>query len=555
MTRDFSKDQRDDRRPYARHASTGGQHPNQGSSKPARPRLSRDAVDRAWENGATRKYADYRPLQNSQPSAGQRPGRPGSSFERSRQPQNRAAYNARSKPFHSPSPSSHQGYQTHGASSSERGPRNSYGADRHGSDRQNWQPERRGRDTRSSSFEAGRGRGPYQPDRSPRSAQHNRSDAPTRSYRENTPRSFDRSHERFERSNQRDHAAPYRSQDTRPFERGERPERSARPFQNGYHAPDRSNYRAQDTRPFERGERPERSARPFQNGYGAPDRSNYRAQDTRPFERNERPERSARPFQNSYHAPDRPNSQEMRSFEHDEHAKRSPRPFQNGYHAPDRPNYRTQSTRPERPVRTSQANRKSGSRPNSGPARRDTYNPRWQSRPNAQAQARHEPHIYARPEAEQFEGDYERFDAANQGQPDTQSQNALPHVTRLPDGRVLKGSRPEQRKQARFWTDVTSEAATLVPKPRPAKATPSEQPPVPAAETASETVQPAHKGPNGTTRVVRTVKTSRSGQASSRAAKVARRSGKKKATDKPAGPILRPSQRGFKWPAPPTSQE
>ena len=59
MTRDFKNQRREDRRPDSRGSSSrrfGEERP----SRPARPRLNRDMVDRAWENGARQNHADYR---------------------------------------------------------------------------------------------------------------------------------------------------------------------------------------------------------------------------------------------------------------------------------------------------------------------------------------------------------------------------------------------------------------------------------------------------------------------------------------------------------------
>src|SRR5258708_12591789 len=61
------------------------------------------------------------------------------------------------------------------------------------------------------------------------------------------------------------------------------------------------------------------------------------------------------------------------------------------------------------------------------------------------------------------------------------------HVTRLPDGRVLKGPRPVQRKNAQFWTDVTQETESLlepVVAPTPLTEEPTHQTvPVPRTNT------------------------------------------------------------------------
>ncbi len=51
MTRDFNKQRRDNERPYSRHSSSS-RYGEERSPRPARPRLNRETVDRAWENGA-----------------------------------------------------------------------------------------------------------------------------------------------------------------------------------------------------------------------------------------------------------------------------------------------------------------------------------------------------------------------------------------------------------------------------------------------------------------------------------------------------------------------
>ena len=42
----------------------------------------------------------------------------------------------------------------------------------------------------------------------------------------------------------------------------------------------------------------------------------------------------------------------------------------------------------------------------------------------------------------------------------TDQRNA--HVTRLPNGRVLKGTPDEQHKKAEFWTEIAQESDELV---------------------------------------------------------------------------------------------
>jgi hypothetical protein len=112
------------------------------------------------------------------------------------------------------------------------------------------------------------------------------------------------------------------------------------------------------------------------------------------------------------------------------------------------------------------------------PYERGASKPFNQSRPtrNAQRPAR-------RPQrfTEQFEGDYERF---NDDEDDIPHPSPRPsgrpfrgergnrasyeqppeerHVTRLPDGRVLKGPRAVQRRDAEFWTEVAEDTDELL---------------------------------------------------------------------------------------------
>src|SRR5271167_3394020 len=67
MTKDFNEQRRGDVRPSSRNQSSG-RHGEERSPRPARPRLNRETVDRAWESGASRNHADYRPrTTNGQP--------------------------------------------------------------------------------------------------------------------------------------------------------------------------------------------------------------------------------------------------------------------------------------------------------------------------------------------------------------------------------------------------------------------------------------------------------------------------------------------------------
>ncbi|HLX57198.1 MAG TPA: hypothetical protein VKR83_09260 [Ktedonobacteraceae bacterium] len=88
MTRDFNKQRRDDERPDSRNSSSG-RYGEERSPRPARPRLNRDTVDRAWENGARQNHADYRArnMQNGQS--------PRENWRRPQQSGQPSAYNGR----------------------------------------------------------------------------------------------------------------------------------------------------------------------------------------------------------------------------------------------------------------------------------------------------------------------------------------------------------------------------------------------------------------------------------------------------------------------------
>lgn len=228
--------------------------------------------------------------------------------------------------------------------------------------------------------------------------------------------------------------------------------------------------------------------------------------------------------------------------------------------------------------------------------RRDHTDPRWQARPNGRRDdAPYEPRGYARHQGQQFEGDYEhfantderhsgprRFDSPNQnpaGRPFQGRQNRQDfqeprargyhqerrerpsnqeyrgnrpfreqrkeyeqdepeerHITRLPDGRVLKGSRPSQRKQARFWQEVSEDTDTLLNEVH--------LPEVEAPQGESDTAQPLAEGEEGSSEEASTAAPKKR---RARPASAIARSKKGAPTGRTSsGP--KPSQRGFKWP-------
>ena len=203
----------------------------------------------------------------------------------------------------------------------------------------------------------------------------------------------------------------------------------------------------------------------------------------------------------------------------------------------------------------------------------------------------------------QFEGDYESFNeqpdhsnynerpsrpsrsedrpfrgsTGNRGQRETQRQrDGRPyerHVTPLPDGRVIKGSRPAQRRNARFWTDVSEETDELMNTVSSATQDGSE--PVTDSQELSEaqetTVIPENVGEvadnepdNGnneqdaadTENAHTTLETDNNSEFAATREAIRRRTRaasavvreKKENRSKSSGP--KPSQRGFKWPTP-----
>ncbi len=109
-------------------------------------------------------------------------------------------------------------------------------------------------------------------------------------------------------------------------------------------------------------------------------------------------------------------------------------------------------------------------------------------------------------------------------------------MTKLPDGRVIKGPRQEQRKNAEFWTDIEENADALLDGVHNHQV---EEAPTPPKQSADEQGQPQAKKAQG------------NAKSRNRATSAAARSkiaSKKRA--KMNGALPRPSRRGFKWPTP-----
>ena len=181
-------------------------------------------------------------------------------------------------------------------------------------------------------------------------------------------------------------------------------------------------------------------------------------------------------------------------------------------------------------------------------------NPRWQSRPGFQRQygsRRQEADEHPSQEDEQFEGDYERYNAPRHSEGRFQGnagrrQYRKPereerHVTRLPDGRVLKGSRPAQRKNARFWKDVTHDTEELL-SPIETSSDQVTTNKVPGEQEKPTPAKDERQRTQGHPRKASTLGRGKKGPT--------KKAGTKSPKPRSSGP--KPSQRGFKWP---TSQE
>jgi hypothetical protein len=201
---------------------------------------------------------------------------------------------------------------------------------------------------------------------------------------------------------------------------------------------------------------------------------------------------------------------------------------------------------------------------------RDAQNPRWQSRPAARQDSfsQERPDVNKR-EGELFEGDYEHFDTTigqhnvkpgrpykgNKKEGKTRVEPEERHVTRLPDGRVLKGSRPAQRKEAQFWTGIANETEGLIKQvetPETLETLETLEAPV-VSETS--TTSPEEKAtredavqssPAQGKEKPKALRKPRSHAASA----IASNKKEKKKAAKPRSTGPKPSQHGYKWPSP-----
>jgi len=384
MTREFNKQRRDDSRPSFRDRSSNNNGEERSSSYPARPRLNRETVDRAWESGAQQKHADYRTRSNN--------GQPPRNNWRNQQPSE-----------YSSSQNGHGGNRPFNN-------RQEHYRDNPRSFERTYDDPNGPRNPRARSF------GPNNTNRQPYDNNRPGERRPYDNARPGERRPYD--------NNRPGERRPYdnaRPGERRPYDNNRPGER--RPYDNA---------RPGERRPYDNNRPGER--RPYDNG-----RPDYRRDNNRPGNRDEH-----------FQGQDRGRDNRRPDFERNE------RPFSNNRQGPPRGQY---SPRPTP----------------------DTRNPRWQSRTWTQREASPEEqqeHSSRASYNEQFEGDYEHFNNEERPAPrDTSHRGGKPevrkprpneeeekHVTRLPDGRVIKGPRPHQRQEARFWTEVKDDTDSLVSK-------------------------------------------------------------------------------------------
>ena len=291
---------------------------------------------------------------------------------------------------------------------------------------------------------------------------------------------------------------------------------------------------------------------------GSPDNRQRQPQDQRPpFRENERNRGyqgrgSDEPGQRDFKRNDRPPRNFDRQARDNERDGNSSRSFER------KPRDFERNDRPQR-------NYAGGNRPFYPAGQRDTQNPRWQSRPTARqdSSSRERPGVNGQ-EGELFEGDYERFDTPGSQRnvkPERPSRGSKTggktrpepeerHVTRLPDGRVLKGPRPAQRKNAQFWTDIASETEELI---QHVETPVTSETPVVSETVATPEVKPAKEKAVQGSAANETKETKAPRKARSRAASAiasSKKEAKKEKTAKPRSSGPKPSQRGFKWPSP-----
>lgn len=484
-------------RPSSREQSSS-RYGDERSPRPARPRLNRETVDRAWESGAPSRHADYRTRSNNG-NRGQAP-------------------------------------------------------------RNNWRDDQQNGQNRQGGQYPTRNNRPSYGDRP--------------GERPASPRRFDHTTHGSQgyQSNQRPPSRPFNA---------DRPDRPNRPYGNSRPSSPEHRDGNRSERGYSRPYEPRPSYRTNEQGGG------FQRRNTNYNERTEYNDRDGR-------------------------SERGPRQFERNNHG-NASNYNGRPTRPTQSFdrdRRSPGNSYRDTRSPRDTEAPDTRNPRWQSRPAAQRESsyrREQNDFQSQSGRERYEGDYERFnDTENKprfaGRPSQRYEKSKPrrldskkprlevqerHVTPLPDGRVLKGPRPVQRKNAEFWTGIaqntdelldgvkevsTSQAQTTdesaVEQVPSANDSPAVQA-LPVNDSVVEQALPAKDSgeaqellSNANLEVevqeqtvaeegTPPVKTKPRNRATSAAARSKKASDKQKDTQaKTSGPKPRPSKRGFKWPTP-----
>ncbi len=510
MTRDFNKQQRDDERPSFRNKPSN-KYGEERSPRPARPRLNRETVDRAWESGAQTQHHDYRPRStNGQPTRNGQPTNRYSEYSsRDNSNGNRPPYGNRSESSRPPYGNRSEGRPPYGNRSE--GNRPPYGN------------RSEGRPPYGNRSEGG-SRPPYGNRSEGRPPYGNRSEGGSRPpygnhYEDNRPPYGNRS--------EGGSRPPYgnRSEGSRP-PYGNRSEGGSRP-PYGNRSEGRPPYgnRSEDSRPpygnrreYDRGGNP--GGRPYTN-QGSPNYRNTDADEPR--------------HQPSNRFNGQPSERRDSNFRGNDRNSR----FDNG---------RGQDFKrdEQRPLREDQRNIAREEQRDSSPRGRGRY-----------------------------EGDYEGLEEKQTPRQEPYFRNTKPrrgaeepaeekHVTRLPDGRVLKGPRPVQRKNEQFWNGINGETENLVNQVHVVdnqdEVEAEKQLLTTLEKLATESSENVTTAPESSAEVAAPVDTTEAPVAPEVAAKPVRKprtrstanseSKESSAEKKPRVTALKPSQRGFKWPTP-----
>jgi hypothetical protein len=417
MTREFHKQRRNDDRSSFRNSSSK-QYGEERSPRPARPRLNREMVDRAWENGATRVHADYHPR-----SAGQAPRNNWRNKQNPNSTPENSQYNASRGPQRQGQPDMYgrNSFQRFGPNQEHHQSRSHFGT----------QPrDQRDTHTERSNFTPRR---PY----GARDIDEQQFQSRSRSYNQRGPRS--EGHQQGGYPSSRPAPAPYGQKDNRD-RRSE-----------GYQEPKGR---------YNNGSRGNNSWR-----QDAPARGHANQRDHRQHEQ----------FEHG------------RNGQKDDQARQSSERFKGDYE---------QFTN--------------------------------ESLPSKQTSG--QPEKSARQQTRQYRGATHR-----QGARQNFQQPEERHVTQMPDGRVLKGSRPAQRRQSQFWSNVNDETDQLIQQTSHDEDELEEKPQTEAPQILPfRRTQPPAQSARPTGR-------------RERSASLERRTKTRKPRSSSSGP--RPSQRGYKWPS------